>query len=466
MRDTKRRLETFTFYDHTGITAHLEKMAQKGWKLERMTNFGWIYRRITPKPLHVTVSYYPRASEFDPEPSEQQRIFWDFCEHSGWELAASSAQMQVFYNEREDPVPIETDAELEVENMHRAVKKGFLPVYMLLFLIFVLEIFIMIQRLRWDFIGFLSSTTNLYAAFCWIVLGIFCLSEVAGYFLWRKRAVRAARQGVFVPTHGHQRLAMTVLVLVGAGTFYWALSMREEHERIIGILSILYVVLLILLVNGIKGLLKKKGVSAGMNRTVTVIACFALSFGMTGALTMFVIGGLRKGIFERRETASSEAYTYEGMTFSISHDRLPLTVEELLETAYDGYSTEWEEEESPLLAQYEAYQSPRLDKLESPGLRYTITKVKLPVLYQWCFRQLFYKYDRWQEEGQILEDREHYVEVTPEPWMADAAYQMYTGEVPSNTYLICWEKNIVELTADWSMTPEQMELAGEKLKEL
>lgn len=465
MRDTKRRLEVFSFYDHTGITAHLEKMAQKGWKLERITNLGWIYRRITPESLHAAVTYYPKASEFDPEPSEQQRLFWDLCEHSGWELAASSAQMQVFYNEREDPVPIETDAALEVETIHRAVKKGFLPAYFLLLFVFAMQIFLIFQRLRQDAVGLLSSTPNLFTAFCWVILGIFCLVEVAGYFLWHKKAVRAARQGVFVPTHGHQRLAMVILILVGIGAVCWVFSIREGYERIIGLLSILYITLLMLFVNGIKKLLKRNGVSAGVNRTVTVLACFVLSFVMTGALTMFVISGLGKGIFEKPASAVSETYIYEGMTFSISHDQLPLTVEELTETVYDGYSTEWNVQESPFLAQYKAYQRPRLDKLENPGLSYTVTKVKLPVIYGWCFRQLFGRYDRWQE-GQPEEYRDHYVEIDAEPWMADAAYQMYAGEVPGNTYLICWGKTIVELTADWTMTPEQMGIAGEKFKEL
>jgi hypothetical protein len=35
MKDTKRRFEAFAFYDHTGMAAHLEKMALKGWFLER-----------------------------------------------------------------------------------------------------------------------------------------------------------------------------------------------------------------------------------------------------------------------------------------------------------------------------------------------------------------------------------------------------------------------------------------------
>lgn len=97
-------------------------MAEKGWLLEEMSSYFWTYRRIAPKKIHFFVSYYPKASDFDPEPSEEQKDFQDFCAHTGWVLAGTSAQMQVFYNEREDPVPIETDPELEISTIDRAAK--------------------------------------------------------------------------------------------------------------------------------------------------------------------------------------------------------------------------------------------------------------------------------------------------------------------------------------------------------
>lgn len=66
MRNEKHRLETFSFYDYTCITKHLEKMAAKGWLLDKMGNFTWRYRRITPAKLKFTVTYFPSATAFDP----------------------------------------------------------------------------------------------------------------------------------------------------------------------------------------------------------------------------------------------------------------------------------------------------------------------------------------------------------------------------------------------------------------
>ena len=47
----------YAFYDHTGMARHLEKMAQKGWMLDRIhTNGLWRYRRIEPQTLHFAVT--------------------------------------------------------------------------------------------------------------------------------------------------------------------------------------------------------------------------------------------------------------------------------------------------------------------------------------------------------------------------------------------------------------------------
>ena len=78
MKDMKRRLETYSFFDRTGIEAHLTSMAAKGWMIEKLTNFGWIYRRTKARQLTFCVTYYPDASVFDPAPSDKQNRFYAF----------------------------------------------------------------------------------------------------------------------------------------------------------------------------------------------------------------------------------------------------------------------------------------------------------------------------------------------------------------------------------------------------
>lgn len=123
MLKTKYEYNFYSFYDHTGMEQHFEKMAAQGWLIEKLGYF-WRYRRIEPQALRFSVVYYSEASEFDPtKPSEGELTFYDFCAQAGWNKAASRAQMNVFYNEDANAVPIETDAALQVETLHQSMKK-------------------------------------------------------------------------------------------------------------------------------------------------------------------------------------------------------------------------------------------------------------------------------------------------------------------------------------------------------
>ena len=74
MKETKRRLETFSFYDRTGLEEHLARMAAEGWLLDKIGQFLWHYRRIEPKKLTFSVTYFPKASAFDPGPSDRKSV--------------------------------------------------------------------------------------------------------------------------------------------------------------------------------------------------------------------------------------------------------------------------------------------------------------------------------------------------------------------------------------------------------
>ena len=84
MKDKRRVMEIFSFYDRSGLERRLAAMAEKGWLLEKIGSILWTYRRTEPRKLTFCVCWFPKASAFDPEPSEEQQTFYDFCEHTGW----------------------------------------------------------------------------------------------------------------------------------------------------------------------------------------------------------------------------------------------------------------------------------------------------------------------------------------------------------------------------------------------
>ena len=158
----KRQLFLFSFHDRTRIEKHLEKMAKNGWMLEKVGDFFWHYHRIEPQDLHFSISYFPDATEFDPYPSEKQEILRDFCEHAGWKFVASSAQMEIYCNEAENPVPIETDARTELDVIHKAAKKSVLPTHASLLLISLINIWNNVRSYMDDPLNSLLSNSALF----------------------------------------------------------------------------------------------------------------------------------------------------------------------------------------------------------------------------------------------------------------------------------------------------------------
>lgn len=467
MRRTKRRIEPLSFFDHTGISGHLEKMAAKGWMIEKIINTGWVYRRIEPKKVHFAVSYFPKASEFDPEPSEEQKIFLDFCAHTGWQLACTSAQMQIFYNERENPTPIETDPELELQSIHASAKKGFIPSYIVLVAITFLNGALWISNLLGDPIDLLSNPTKLFTGFAWLLLGLLCIVELVSYFRWHSKAKAAAEHGEFLKGPGTSKFQKAVLVTVIAGAVFWGFNYMicgDNLQRWIAILMCIYMPALFVIVNATKEFLKRKKASRGVNRTITILTSFVVAFALMGLITFGTLYASNHGLFADK---NEETYEHRGMTWVIHQDVLPLTVEDLVEIDFDGYIKEHRGRSSIFCGQFVMRQHPRYDAenyKDIPQLEYTMTVVNVPSLYEICKNQIIDEEDETDNKNIPEGFKRVYQEADPEPWKANEVYQLAYQDIGAlNKYLLCYDDRIIEISFDWEPTEAQMATVAEKL---
>ncbi|MDE6951871.1 MAG: DUF2812 domain-containing protein [Lachnospiraceae bacterium] len=459
MRETKRRIPQFTFYDKTGIQRYLEKQASQGWMLQKIS-CGWVFRRIEPKKILFFVTYFYKKSIFEPEGSEEQKRFWEFCEHAGWKLAATNEQMQIFYNEEEDPVPIETDTAMEVEKISRSAWKSFLLPYILLLVSFFLHIGSVVERMHYDPLSILADDMDLLILCSWCLLAVYVIREIVRYFFWHRKAVRYAEAGGgFAPTRGVGKIWSVIpfaalfcvaagMVLFGdSGTshaFFWMLLMLGISMA---------------LITGISRWMRHIGVKAAFNRLTVIGLTTFVGIVMLQQLFMMIIRG---ELFPGREAA--ETYEYNGWTFEVYCDKLPLTVEDLFgenSTSFDKrYSYELTEKESVFLLCSEAVQDPRADAEDLPWIRYTAAEVKVPFLYKWCVKRTIDKYAKEDIDGET--GHEAMYEIEEELWGADVAYRIYRGEETKEKYVICYENVILELDTSWELTAEQIAVVKEK----
>ena len=452
MRDTKRRLELFSFYDHTGIEKHLGKMAASGWMLDKLGAYLWHYRRVEPKPMKFCVTYYPRASQFDPEPSEGELDFREFCERTGWKLAGSSAQLQIFRNEDPDAVPIETDPVLEIDTLHRAVKKTFLPVYFILLALGVLQVFLLIGQLVNDPIDWLSRPGGMFSGFTWIILLLILSVELIAYFRWRARAKQAAERGEFLDTPNTSPFQKVCLALVLVSFAWWMVNiilLGSSLMRYLCAAMLVTIAVLVALFNGLKNLMKRRGASKNLNRGVTFTVYFIVAFVLFDAIIFFGIWAVSSGLLDLGDQSGDP----------------PLSVADLADVDMDGYFTRRTGDETVLLGQYEVFQHTNWNRddpdLSLPSLEYTLTEVKLPFLYDWCRDRLYHEDDKRGEEFGY-----RYEATDPAPWGAQEAWErVYDDGGRTNRFLLCYEHRIVviDFGSKRIPTPEQRAIVGEKL---
>ncbi len=460
MRNTKRRMEVLPFYDRTGMERHFEKMARKGWMIHRFYSLFWTYRRIEPQKLHFCVSYYPKASEFDPEPGEDQLTFRDFCAHSGWELACSWAQMQVFYNTRENPVPIETDPVLEVETIHAAMWRNFLPSQCVL-----LVMGLVLCWMRWlmvfgNPVAELSNAMGLFSLLSWSLVVLMAAMDIFVHLRWHKRAEMAAEQGIFLTSGSTAKFQWITLCVIGAGALWmaWRLLSGNAMLQFITLCMSLYMVLLLALVEGVKRLGRKWKLSRSWNRGITWVSAFVLAYGMMGAITFCTLNLNNQGFFREEET-----YEHQGMTWTHYRDEIPLRIEDLMDVQWD-YVTRSDADETPLLGMQEIYQRPRFDDPDYriiPDLEYTIVQVKLPFLYDRCKKEML----EINQASIPYEFRDRYDPVDPAVWGAVEAYRQVNDseDWESNRYLLCYPDTLVEIHFSWEVTDSQKQITGQIL---
>ena len=453
---TKLRFENYPLYDHTGIAAHLERMAAKGWLLEKVGPMGWRYRKIEPKALRFAVTYFPKADYYDPKPTEQELTFRDFCERAGWKLAAASGQLQIFYNESENPIPMDTDAFVQIENLHAAGKKTFLLTYWLYIAVALLQIFTVLSVS--DLVEIFTQNAVLLGVVCWTTLLLISVFDLLNYYGWRKKALRiAGEEGRFLPTKSFPWVSQLCLVLLLAAFAAWLLSMEDPHQMLIFLTSFSGVLLLMFAVNLCRELLKKRGASKTKNLTVTILVDLVLAVFLLVFCTRWVAG--------LAPETHVDTYVFEGEQYALHNDPLPLYVDQLMEADRADYSNEVVQQEKSLFGwAFLGYQKGRMDRGEPDGIWYYVVEVRPDFAFDLCWEERIEAGGgiRQPEDLQSQWDR-GYLETDAALWHADAAYRVYKGQTPEGWYLLRWGNRFARIRLDWEPTAEQIRIISETL---
>lgn len=465
MGNTKREwIPLYNFLDRTKLTAHLAEMAARGWLLTSITPWSWRYRRTEPRKLKFAVTFFAGAGRFSPAPAPGLETFRDYCAQAGWQLAASLDQVQVFYNEDEHAIPLETDSALELANIHKSIGGSLRKSYLALLLLSLFQVGFSLWQLVRDPVDNIGSSSSLLAAGAYLPLTVLILWGLFSYRRWLRKARATAETGAPLPDLPSAKW-LSILVMVWSALL--VLASFASVSRSAGMVLLLVGMLVFFTLAGfltdlIRKYLQRLRCPAWGNFLVMIAVILVLTAAALAGLMALVMDNAGTDWFADHPAA--ETYTYQGMTWSVYDDPIPLRIEDLAEVDYDRWSTEARVDTSFLGSHGEYRQDARLGEGQWPELRYDIVTVKAPFLYDLC-KQDFIDWVERDNDQIPPEYREEYRPVDPSPWGAEEVLQVSIGNEAVNQYLLCWSDRLAEvhLPWDWDLTVEQMAVIGEKL---
>lgn len=116
MAGRRYRYCNFREYEGEAFARYLEKMAAKGWYIDRsMLNNIWSFRKGEPSKRRYNVVLMPGSSRFDIEENEGSGQFRELCSQAGWNLEYGGILWQIFYTQEEDVLPVESDPETKLD---------------------------------------------------------------------------------------------------------------------------------------------------------------------------------------------------------------------------------------------------------------------------------------------------------------------------------------------------------------
>lgn len=462
-KDTKRQLIWYQVDDTGAIARYLEKMAGKGWLLERADNWFFTYRRAEPARMKYTVTFFPEASVFDPALTEGQETYADYCRAAGWELAAAYGSIQYFRSTRPDPAPIETDEAVKLSAIRRTMRKTALLSYALLLILPALYLPLFMSQLRHDPMGFFSSNYRVATLALMAGIALFAIGFLLDYLVWVLRSrYNLARGGACARPHTRFRLGLSALMMALCAA---ALAVFFLDPPLPGMRPVL--ILLLLLYGGIMLLgrwvlrrLKKRGTSRGGAKGI--FFGFALAAGLAAGIGTPLLFGALNGagvIRVGREPAQTYTRTYENVSWTFTrdvfYDDLPVTLEDLgyAVTPEDHCTYEAEIGRSPLAVHSEYIQEALSSDSDLPRLSYQTFDARWSRLLEQCWESLLpdkAPYDPWPLQR-----------LAPAPWGAEEAY---VEKDLASYYLLYPDRIVTFRLSGGDASPERLDAIARALR--
>ncbi len=447
MEEYKRRIELFSLYDHTNIEKHLEKMAAKGWMIDTIGSTFWRYKKIEPQKLRFSVVYYPKKADEGVIISADRQNFIDLCSSGGWNYVMNSGKLHIFSTKYESTPPIDTDAEIQIECIHKFAKNEIVYGYLFLIIACILMFSFGGYKLWKEPVEVLTDI-EVYTFYFWLTPAflIFSVCNIISYLIWYKKAKSAAENGEFTDTKKLIRSEVLwnpmhiVFFLLGLLSF-----MRIRYILLtLGI--ILSGIILYMIFKAIrKALNKSEREEINKQRLKRFVAVVLVLVWIGSGIGAYI--AIPKPYYKIK-TKSEFGNT---VTNRVYFDKnAPLDINDFKDTNGKTVSREKDFTEAFFLIESDWFIH-TIEKDEGMFFKYTVIDVRFTPLLERCKNEIIFNHIVYEAKEINLTDKFE-------------CYKYYIDdETPINGFVFCKGNRIITVDFGWEPSEEELIFAAEKL---
>lgn len=444
MKETKRRMEFFSLYDHTNIEKHLEKMALKGWLIEEIGSYFWKYKKIEPKKLRFSVAYYPKRVNEGTIVSADRQHFIDMCSSGGWKYVINKEQMHIFCTKDESTPPIETDPEIQIECIHKFAKREIINNNLVIIACCIFLIAFWGYQMWKEPVDII--TDEFFRVWFTPFFIVFSIYNIFSYLLWHKKAKAAAENGEFTET----KRILNINFLFWLPIYWFSATVKLftflRFRYLLFALGLLVALILFFRLFGtIRKAIDKTNYRYNVKTVLKILAAVVL---------IIVYSGASSCVFNLIPMPYNEILIEtdnKTKTYNIYHDEgAPVDISDFIDISNKTVSHEKNINESLFIRQTE-WTVFSVNENAYNEINYTITDIRFTPILERCKNELIYN---------------HYI-FDYKKLDIDSEYVIYKSSLESkswnNQYVFSDGNRIVEVRFSWLPAPEEIKYTAEKL---
>lgn len=189
--NNKYVLFNFIPYEYKYLEIYLEKMALKGWKLDKISGNFFKFLKVEPQKLKYSVTLLEKASSMDEENSDTVLEYKEYYEKSGWNFVCENGKTLIFYCENySENIEINIDERKKFKNISKESLKSIIPILVLTILFLITQYNATLGS--YD-CRFLADDSQLFLTSVICLFALNTLIEIISYLIWCIRGIKALK---------------------------------------------------------------------------------------------------------------------------------------------------------------------------------------------------------------------------------------------------------------------------------